>query len=141
LLMLISGFVISEMLGLPPGGHAHRLGTLAAATGALGPFVWSDAAFYLAVPTSLFGMALLPIAYWTFFLMLNSSRVLGADRPRGRARVAWNALMIPAALLATVASLWSIWSGARAAGLTFLGVFLSAAAVVHLLRTRASRAG
>ncbi|MAE77081.1 MAG: hypothetical protein CMJ85_09455, partial [Planctomycetes bacterium] len=58
LLMLISGFVICEMLGKPPLGRAHRLGTLAAATGVFGPFVWSDAAFYLVVPTSVFGMAL-----------------------------------------------------------------------------------
>src|SRR5690606_7575370 len=77
LLMLISGFVVCELRGVPPTGRAYRLGTLAAAVGALGPFVWSEAAFYLAVPTSVFGMALLPIAYWTFFLMMNSRRLLG----------------------------------------------------------------
>ncbi|HLU38698.1 MAG TPA: divalent metal cation transporter, partial [Planctomycetota bacterium] len=83
LLMLISGFVVTEILGLPQGGRAHRWGTLLASTGVLGPFLWKEAAFYVAVPTSLFGIALLPVAYWTFLWLLNSVRVLGAGRPRG----------------------------------------------------------
>ena len=31
--------------------------------GALGPFFWKDAAPYLAIPTSVFAMVLLPIAH------------------------------------------------------------------------------
>ncbi|MGA0868135.1 MAG: divalent metal cation transporter [Planctomycetota bacterium] len=134
LLMLISGFVICEMLGLPSGGRAHRLGTLAATTGALGPFVWSKAAFYLAVPTSVFGMALLPIAYWTFFLMMNSKALLGADMPRGRNRVVWNTLMLIAAGLATGASLYSIQAKTGTTGMALLGAFLALAAIVHVRR-------
>src|SRR5690606_10855337 len=61
LLMLISGFCICEALGLPSRGWPHRLGTLAAATGALGPFIWGRANFYLAVYVSAFGLMLLPI--------------------------------------------------------------------------------
>jgi len=113
MLMLISGFVICEMLGRPPTGRTFRLGTLAATTGVLGPFFWGQAAPYLAIPTSVFGMILLPIAYWTFFLMLNSAALMGAERPRGRSRIAWNALMLPAALVATAASLWSVWATVR----------------------------
>ena len=65
--MLISGFVICEMLGLPPTGWPFRAGTMVAGViGALGPFFWSGAAFYLAVPTSVFGFVLLPFAYITF---------------------------------------------------------------------------
>jgi Mn2+/Fe2+ NRAMP family transporter len=138
LLMLISGFVICEMLGVPAEGRIHRLGTLAATTGALGPFVWSQAAFYLAVPTSVFGMALLPIAYWTFFLMMNSRRLLGDDLPRGANRVCWNALMLVAAGLATAASLWSIDAKTGWKGLAGLGLFLLTAAVVHLRRRSAA---
>jgi len=134
LLMLISGFVICEMLGLPPGGRAHRLGTLAATTGALGPFVWSKAAFYLAVPTSVFGMALLPIAYWTFFLMMNSRSLLGDDMPRGTNRIIWNTLMLLAAGAATGASLYSIEAKAGTTGMLGLGAFLALAAIAHFRR-------
>ena len=134
LLMLISGFVICEMLGLPPTGWPHRLGSLAACTGVLGPFLWGDAKVYLAVPTSVFGMVLLPIAYWTFFLMMNSRSLLGEDRPRGGARVAWNALMLPAAGVATVASLWSVWAKTQWNGIAAVGVFLALALVAHVRR-------
>ena len=53
LLMLISGFVFAEMFNCRPGGWAHRLGMLVAGIGGMfGPFLWGDAKFYLAVPTS-----------------------------------------------------------------------------------------
>ena len=124
LLMLISGFVFCEILGLPPGGRAHRLGTLAASTGVLGPFLPSEAFFYLAVPTSLFGMMLLPIAYWAFLFLMNSRRLLGDAMPSGGSRVTWNTLMVVAAGLATAASLWSIHSSRGAWGLAVFFVFL-----------------
>lgn len=136
LLMLISGFVVCEVMGLPPGGTAHRLGTLLASSGVLGPFLWADAALYVAVPTSLFGIALLPIAYWAFVFLLNSRSLLGAARPRGRARVAWNTFLLPGAILATVASGWSIWQGAGWSGVGAVFVFLVAA-----LATRPRRRG
>ncbi|MEZ5965251.1 MAG: divalent metal cation transporter [Planctomycetota bacterium] len=127
LLMLISGFVVCEVLGRPQGGIAHRMGTLLASSGVLGPFLWGDAALYLAVPTSLFGIALLPIAYWAFVFLLNSKSLLGDERPRGWARLLWNAFLLPAALLASVASAWSIWQGARLVGVLAVAAFLIAA--------------
>ena len=132
ILMLISGFVVCEMLGLEPEGWAHRIGSLAACSGALGPFLWSKAAPWLAVPTSVFGMMLLPLAYWTFVLMLNSKDLMGEHRPRGRARTTWNALLLPAASIATAASLWSVNSKAGWKGLSAVGVFLALAIVAHL---------
>ena len=111
ILMLISGFVITEVFGFPPGGRAQRWGSFIPAIGALGPFVWSGkVAFWLAVPTSVFAMALLPIAYLTFLVMMNSRRVLGDERPRGGSRVVWNILMVAAAGSASVASVWTIWN-------------------------------
>jgi len=127
LLMLICGFVVCEVFGLPHGGAAHRLGTLLATSGVLGPFLWADAAFYVAVPTSLFGIALLPIAYWAFVFLLNSASLLGTERPRGGARVAWNAFLLPGAILATAASAWSIWQGAGWWGVGAVAAFLFAA--------------
>ena len=129
LLMLISGFVICEMLGLPPGGWPHRLGCLAASVGALGPFFWNKASFYLAVPTSVFGMMLLPIAYFTFFLLMNQSSLLGDDMPRGFKRLTWNLAMACASTVAGLASLWILWDRGGPIGLAgfvgFLGLALS----------------
>src|SRR5690606_23661567 len=52
LLMLVSGFVVCEVLDVPPTGWPMRLGSLAACTGVLGAFIWGDAKAWLAVPTS-----------------------------------------------------------------------------------------
>jgi len=109
LLMLISGFVVCEIGGFEHGGKAHRLGTLCAATGLLWPFLWTGSSkAYLAIPTSVFGYMLLPIAFLTFFLMMNSKRLLGDNRPEGRSRIIWNVVM---GISLTVTGLASIWTG------------------------------
>lgn len=138
ILMLISGFAFCEAFGREPRGNAHRAGAMVAGLlGALGPFVWKgDAKFYLAVPTSNFGMALLPIAYWSFFLLMNSRSLLGDDRPRGRARLVWNILMGLAASVATLASVATIEKRLGMQGLGFMGLFLGLALVVHFQRRR-----
>lgn len=109
ILMLISGFVICEMFGLPQTGWPYRLAMMAAATGALGPFVWSKAAFWLAVPTSIFGLILSPIAFLTFFLLMNRPKLLGDSMPSGGRRVLWNVLMGVAVVIAVTASAYGIW--------------------------------
>ncbi len=125
ILMLISGFVICEMLNLPQGGMAHRLGCMAATVGVLGPFVWQgETQFWLAVPTSVFGMALLPIAYITFLLMMNSQSLLGSERPHGMKRAWWNLCMIVATGFATAAASWSVWSSAGWYGVGGVVVFI-----------------
>ena len=134
ILMLISGFVFCEILGFEPGGAAHRWGSMAPAVGVLCPFVWSKAQFWLAVPTSVFGMALLPIAYITFLLMMNSASLLGADRPQGGKRFIWNLLMVTAASFATAAAGWSVWSKVSWYGVAGVAAFLGLAVVVHLVR-------
>ena len=139
LLMLISGFVICEMLGLPATGWPYRLGTLAAATGVLGPFYWKGASFYLAVPTSVFAITLLPIAYLTFFLLMNQKSLLGEEMPRGGRRVAWNLLMAAAAGTATVISVWTVWNKAGYWGLTVIGGLLLLTLVVQVRRRGTSR--
>ena len=135
ILMLISGFAFCEMFGKEPRGKAHRMGALVAGLGVLGPFVWTgQAKFWLAVPTSVFGMVLLPIAYWTFFLMMNSRSLMGAERPEGGARLRWNVLMLLAAGIATYASLFSAWKKAGWYGLGALAAFLVLALVVGMGR-------
>ena len=116
-LMLINGYVFSELLGAPRRGVVHFVGTLLPlAFGAYVPFVWKDAMFWLAVPTSVFGMVLLPIAYVTFLLLMNNRRVLGDATPSGGLRVGVNLLLGLAVVLATVGACVSIASKAPVGG-------------------------
>jgi Mn2+/Fe2+ NRAMP family transporter len=132
LLMLISGFVICEMLGLPPKGWPNRLGALAAATGVLGPFLWAEhARFWLVVPTSVFCFTLLPFAYLTFFLAMNSKSLLGDQMPRGSRRLLWNLSMGIAASVSTAASLYTVWIKARYYGLGAVAGLAVLVLVVH----------
>jgi Mn2+/Fe2+ NRAMP family transporter len=111
ILMLISGFSFCEMFGVEPTGWPHRLGCLVAGIGVLGPFVWSGRAeFALAIPTSVFGGALLPIAYFTFLLLMNSRSLMKDQMPRGAKRVAINLVMIVATSVAAFTSAWGMWS-------------------------------
>ena len=140
ILMLISGFVLCEMLNLTPTGWPFRLCCLAAAFGVLGPFFWTQAAFKLAVPTSVFGLILLPIAYLTFFLLMNQRDLLGNELPRGKSRVVWNLLMFVAASIATVASLYMVWLKAHEKGLIAIGILLGVTLIVQFTRRGRTRA-
>lgn len=131
ILMLISGFTFCEVLGLPQNSFYHRIGSLLPAIGVLGPFVWKQAAAYLAVPTSVFGMALLPIAYVTFLFCMNSRRVLGDDMPRGGKRVIWNVLMAGAFALSAVGASWSVWSKVGMTGVFGVSAFVVLAILFH----------
>ncbi len=135
ILMLISGMVICEMFNLPPTGWPHRLATLAATTGVLGPFVWGELGFYLAVPTSVFGLMLLPIAYLTFFLLMNQKKLLGDSMPKGVSRLVWNLLMFVAAGVASVASVWAIWQKAGWLGIGAAVGLLGLAIFVQVIRS------
>lgn len=135
ILMLISGFTFCEILGLPAEGWPHRLGCMAPALGVLGPFYWSGkTAFWLAVPTSVFGMVLLPIAYGTFFLMMNNRSILGEHLPTGMRRLRWNVLMLIALTLSAFGAGWAIWSKVQWYGVAGAGAFLALAAIVHFVR-------
>ncbi len=139
ILMYINGFVICEMLGRPGNTTVHRIGAaIAGLVGATGPFLFvGDAKFYLAVPTSMFGMVLLPVAYITFLSMMNSKSLMGENMPTGGKRIAWNVMMSISTIVATALSLWSISladSAARTVGYSALGGFLGLAAIVQVIR-------
>ncbi len=96
ILMLINGFAVCELTNRPLGGTVQFVGSLIA--GIVG-FMWwkiwqGDNQIYLTIVASKFGMMLLPIAYVTFFMMMNSNSILGSDRPRGISALVWNALML-----------------------------------------------
>jgi len=134
MLMTISGFAICEMLNIKSQGWPFRISCLAAAVGVLGPFFWSKAAFALAVPTSVFGLILLPVAYLTFFLLINQKKLLGEHMPKGRNRVVWNVLMALSAGIAAYASISMVWIKSGYVGLSAIGLFFGLALVVQLMR-------
>ena len=136
ILMLISGLVICEMFNVPTTGWTYRIGTLAATTGVLGPFVWSSYGFYLAIPTSVFGMVLLPIAYLSFFFLMNQKKLLKDELPRGGKRFAANILMAIAAGIATFASLWVVWQKTSYIGIGSVVGLLALALIVHFVRPK-----
>jgi len=136
MLMTINGLCLCELLGRPPRGWTQRFGSLMVSVGALGPFFWKDAAPYLAVPTSVFAMVLLPIAYFAFFLLMNQKSFLGENMPMGGRRIIWNVLMALAAGAASFGSVWSLWSKLQWKGIVILIGFIALCIVVHFVRKK-----
>ena len=141
MLMTINGLCFCELLNKPARGWPQRIGSLMVCVGALGPFFWKDAAPYLAVPTSVFAMVLLPIAYFAFFFLMNQKSYLGEHTPRGGRRVLWNILMALAAGAATLGSVWSLWSKLQWLGIILLAVFIAVVVAVHRARSPKRTAG
>ncbi len=110
ILMLINGYAFREMAGDPDGTTPFVVGCLVAGlSGASWIVLWSGGAkFWLAIFASTFGAMLLPIAYITFFLMMNSKRILGDEKPTGMRMVIWNVLMIFAVAGSIVAAFSAI---------------------------------
>ncbi|MDF7798989.1 divalent metal cation transporter [Pontiellaceae bacterium B1224] len=137
-LMLINGFVICEIANKPMHGLTYKLGAMMPLIGVIGPFVWGQAKarFWLAVPTSVFGMVLLPIAYFSFFLLMNSKSLLKENMPTGGKRIAWNTAMLVAAGLASFGSFYSLWSKLQWTGIWILVGFIALAVIVHFVRKK-----
>lgn len=108
-LMLMNGFVLTEMLGKAGNRNIHLIGcAISGLGGVAGAFLWGnpDARAALAVPTSVIGGSMIPIAYFTFLLLMNSKTLLGSDMPTGMRRIRWNTLMIVATGIASGGSIW-----------------------------------
>ena len=134
MLMTINGLCFCALLGRPPKGWTQRIGSLMVSVGALGPFFWKKAAFWLAVPTSVFAMVLLPIAYFSFYLLMNQKTLMGNNMPRGGKRILWNVLMALAAGAAAFGSVWILWSKLQWAGIGVLVAFVALVLITHALR-------
>lgn len=111
ILMLINGYAFREAFNAPDSKVVYFLGCMMAGVcGALWPLIWkADAQMWLAIFASSFGIMLLPIAYATFFMLMNSRQVLGEDRPEGGSRMIWNVLMVIAVVGAIAAAATSIY--------------------------------
>ena len=148
ILMLINGFAFQELFNQPGSKTLYFIGcAVSGSAGLLGPFIWGDgqAKAALAVPTSVIGSSLIPIAYFTFLLMMNSRRVLGDKLPTGRKRVIWNVLMIGATGIATFGSVWVLngktkvdgFAGqAATGGLIFLAVLFLVGIISFIAKER-----
>jgi len=138
ILMLINGFVFTEIFGLEQGGPVHVIGcAVAGISGALWPLVWDGPAkIWLAILASSFGMMLLPIAYITFFAMMNSRSILGDEKPTGLRMLSWNVLMILSVLGAIAAAGTAVWDkvahGSGYTGNVVLGIAIVYGALVVL---------
>ncbi len=136
MLMTINGLCFCELLGRPPRGWTQKIGSLMVSVGALGPFFWKDAAPYLAVPTSVFAMVLLPIAYFAFFLLMNQKTFMGNNMPTGGKRILWNVLMALASGAAAFGSVWSLWSKLQWLGIGLIVGFIVLCIIVHIFRKK-----
>ncbi len=134
MLMAINGLCLCELLNKPPGGWTQRIGSLMVSVGALAAIFWKQPAPWLAIATSAFCILLLPIAYFTFLLLMNNKSVLGDSMPRGGSRIAWNVLMVLATATASFVSMWSVWPRIGWWSIAIIAAFVGLILVVHFAR-------
>ncbi len=134
MLMTINGLCLCELLNRPLKGWTQRIGSLIVVPAAHSAIFWKQPAPWLAMPTSVFCIILLPIAYLAFFLLMNQKSMLGEHMPKGGKRVLWNVLMVTATGIATLVSIWSLWSRLREWSIAVIIVFVGLILVVHFIR-------
>ncbi|MEX2580396.1 MAG: divalent metal cation transporter [Verrucomicrobiales bacterium] len=134
--MLVCGFVVCEVLDRPHQGWTFRIGSLAAAASAFVPFFWTQAFFWLAIPTSVLAAMLIPIAYTTFFLLMNRRSLLGDEMPSGKRRIAWNICLGTALLAFTISGTYMLWDRGGWWGIAAAGLFVLAVVVERGWRRR-----
>jgi hypothetical protein len=134
MLMTINGLCLCELLNRPLKGWTQRIGSLIVAPGALAAIFWTRPAPWLAMPTSVFCIILLPIAYIAFSLLMNQKVMLGDNMPQGGKRILWNVLMIIATAIATLVSIWSLWSRLGRWSIVVIVAFVGLILVVHFMQ-------
>jgi Mn2+/Fe2+ NRAMP family transporter len=140
MLMTINGLCLCELLNRPLKGWTQRIGSLIVVPAALSAIFWKQPAPWLAMPTSVFCIILLPIAYLAFFLLMNQKAMLGDHMPQGGKRVLWNILMVIATGAATLVSIWSLWSRLKGWSIAVIVVFVGLILVVHFIRKAKAQA-
>ncbi len=104
--MLVSAFIVCEVMGWEPTGWRYRGAALIPAIGVLGPLVWAAKPIWLAVGASALSGLLLPIAYIAFWVLMNRRAYLGDAKPTGSAGVLWNLGMGVATLAALLSAVY-----------------------------------
>ena len=140
LMMLISGFVVCEIANIPPKGWIFRIGCLISGVGVLWPLFWSgDAKAWMTVVAGVFGSMLIPIAYVTFFLMMNQKSLMRDQLPKGGKRLIWNVLMFLSALVAVLTGIFAVHKrgaqyGYGGLALAFVAVYIGVILYVQFTR-------
>ncbi len=129
ILILMNGLAIGALFKRDESPTVFKIGTLMPAiSGFLAPVVWTGASrAAVAIPASVIATTLLPIAYFTFLLLMNSKGALGENRPTGGVRIVTNLLMVGATSAATLASIWALSNRGTAGtwGLVGLGLLFA----------------
>ena len=117
-LMLINGYAFAEISGYYDSRVIRSLGAIIAlAAGISWVWLWKgQSQTYLLIVAGTFAVVLLPIAYFAFFLMMNSKSLLGDDKPRGLWMLIWNLLMIIGVAGATAAAVLALKGKLLSAG-------------------------
>jgi Mn2+/Fe2+ NRAMP family transporter len=135
MLMLINGLCFCALLNVPAKGWPQRIGMMMPMVAILVPLFWKGAFMWLAIPTSVFCMTLLPFAYLSFFLLMNQKKYLGKDAPQGVKLALWNLLMAFSCVLACIGAGWSIYSKLGLTGaVVVIGGFIVLLIIGHFLR-------
>jgi hypothetical protein len=108
--MLTCGFAVCEIFKIKPGGWGYRLACLIPAPAATGVIFWKYMGPWVAVPASAICGLLLPFAYTIFFILNNSEKYLGQDKPRGKKAFIWNILMALAIIISIISACYYIYS-------------------------------
>jgi manganese transport protein len=108
--MLICGFAACEMFGVEPTGWRYRLACLIPAPAASGVIIWKFMGPWIAVLASAICGLLLPFIYVVFFILHNSTKYLGKNKPKGKSAILWNVGMILAILASLANACYYIYS-------------------------------
>ncbi len=108
--MVVCGFTMCEMLGLEYTAKRFRLFALTPTIGVLGAALPSP--LWMPVLASAICLTMLPVAYLTFFLMVNKRSVLGEALGKGPMRWAFNLALIAAIAVTTAGASIKIKTGA-----------------------------
>lgn len=110
ILMLINGYAFAEIAGRYESNYWRMGGAVAAVlVGFFWWWLWAGVSkTWLIIVASTFGAILLPIAYISFFALMNSRRLLGDEKPTGRRMIVWNVLMGMGVLGAVVQAVGAI---------------------------------
>jgi Mn2+/Fe2+ NRAMP family transporter len=134
MLMAINGLCMCELLNKPPVGWPQRIGALIVSVGALGAILWKQPAPWLAIMTSAFCNLLLPIAYFTFLILMNKRSVLGDSMPQKGNRFLWNVLMVLATAMASFISMWSMWPRIGWWSIVIIAAFVGLILMVYFIQ-------
>ena len=95
-LMLINGYAFAEISGRYESRGMRSFGAIIALAAGISwiYFLPGESRTYLLIIAGTIAAVLLPIAYFAFFLMMNSEELLDEAKPRGLRRLIWNLLML-----------------------------------------------